>query len=292
MKRFLIILLFPTLLMADIDRVNEEVSLPYWPDYILSGDPNELDEYLRILVSKLQELQEEIVTTVNLGVDLDDTDIRYFGTKGTDGTYSDGDWRIIKVGADDFEIQKKISGTWTLITKWTASGQDTTGTVEGDIITDGTATMTGGAVSATTVTGTTLTDGTFTTTAGAVSASTLTLSPLTAGSVLFAGTSGILSQDNAGIFWDSTNNYLGIGTATPTVALDINSDTMRIRTAKTPESGDATGAIGTFAWDTTYFYACVATNDWRRVAWSHWDALLLETGDYLLKEDGGRLSLE
>lgn len=43
----------------------------------------------------------------------------------------------------------------------------------------------------------------------------------TAGSVLFAGTSGVLQQDNANLFWDDANNRLGIGTATPTKRLDI-----------------------------------------------------------------------
>lgn len=33
----------------------------------------------------------------------------------------------------------------------------------------------------------------------------------TAGSVLFAGTGGILQQDNANLFWDDSNNRLGIG---------------------------------------------------------------------------------
>tara|TARA_R110000868_G_scaffold158316_2_gene386305 strand:+ start:2230 stop:5232 length:3003 start_codon:yes stop_codon:yes gene_type:complete len=37
----------------------------------------------------------------------------------------------------------------------------------------------------------------------------------TAGSVLFAGTSGVLQQDNANFFWDDANNRLGIGTASP-----------------------------------------------------------------------------
>ena len=46
----------------------------------------------------------------------------------------------------------------------------------------------------------------------------------TAGSVLFAGASGVLAQDNANLFWDDANNRLGIGTATPTRALDITSD--------------------------------------------------------------------
>lgn len=42
-----------------------------------------------------------------------------------------------------------------------------------------------------------------------------TLSYITAGSILFAGTAGLLSQDNANLFWDDTNNRLGIGTAVP-----------------------------------------------------------------------------
>lgn len=46
-------------------------------------------------------------------------------------------------------------------------------------------------------------------------------STMTPGSVLFAGAAGVLSQDNAKLFWDDTQNYLGIGTATPTAALDV-----------------------------------------------------------------------
>jgi hypothetical protein len=44
----------------------------------------------------------------------------------------------------------------------------------------------------------------------------------TTGSVLFAGTSGVLAQDNANLFWDDTNNRLGIGVATPLIALDVS----------------------------------------------------------------------
>lgn len=46
-------------------------------------------------------------------------------------------------------------------------------------------------------------------------------STFTQGSVLFAGATGALAQDNANFFWDDTNNRLGIGTTTPTLALDV-----------------------------------------------------------------------
>ncbi len=44
---------------------------------------------------------------------------------------------------------------------------------------------------------------------------------LTQGSVLFAGASGKIEQDNAHFFWDDTNNRLGIGYTTPQVPLDV-----------------------------------------------------------------------
>lgn len=48
----------------------------------------------------------------------------------------------------------------------------------------------------------------------------------TAGSVLFAGTSGLLSQINSKFFWDSTNTALGLGTNSPTGTLHIASGTL------------------------------------------------------------------
>lgn len=48
-----------------------------------------------------------------------------------------------------------------------------------------------------------------------------TLSGKTIGSVLFAGTGGVIQQDNANFFWDDTNNRLGIGNAAPARQLDV-----------------------------------------------------------------------
>lgn len=50
---------------------------------------------------------------------------------------------------------------------------------------------------------------------------TITPSGFTQGSVIFAGTGGILAQDNANLFWDDTNNRLGIVTASPAYTLDV-----------------------------------------------------------------------
>jgi hypothetical protein len=56
---------------------------------------------------------------------------------------------------------------------------------------------------------------------GAITATSLTNSTFTTGSVLFAGASGLITQDNAQFFWDDTNHTLGLGTNTPQAASQI-----------------------------------------------------------------------
>ena len=63
---------------------------------------------------------------------------------------------------------------------------------------------------------------------------------------------------------------VGIGVAAPSAALDINSDKIRLRTAKTPASASDTGNAGDICWDASYLYICTATNTWRRIAHSTW----------------------
>ncbi|MBI3334895.1 MAG: hypothetical protein HY001_00145 [Candidatus Portnoybacteria bacterium] len=63
-----------------------------------------------------------------------------------------------------------------------------------------------------------ISSGTLTVTRGGTGTGT----QLTQGSLIFAGTSGIYSQNNANLFWDDTNKRLGIGTSSPSGTLHIS----------------------------------------------------------------------
>lgn len=59
-------------------------------------------------------------------------------------------------------------------------------------------------------------------TAGGVSTNSATITSLTQGSVPFVGAAGLITQDNANLFFDDTNNRLGINTNTPSNNLDVH----------------------------------------------------------------------
>ena len=50
---------------------------------------------------------------------------------------------------------------------------------------------------------------------------TLSIADMTQGSIPFIGASGLVTQDNSNLFWDDTNNRLGIGTTSPNAKLNI-----------------------------------------------------------------------
>ena len=81
---------------------------------------------------------------------------------------------------------------------------------------------------------------------------------------IFDVTAGLtrLSIDSSGL--------VGIGTTLATNTLDVNSNSIRLRTARTPASSGATGNPGEICWDANYIYVCVATNTWKRVGISTW----------------------
>ena len=72
------------------------------------------------------------------------------------------------------------------------------------------------------------------------------------------------------IYVDGANNKVGIGTHQPEAALDINSDSIRLRNSTAPSSATDFGHQGEIRWDANYIYICVATDTWKRVALSSW----------------------
>ena len=119
------------------------------------------------------------------------------------GALSSADWTT---------FNNKGSGTVTSV-----SG---TGTVNGITLT-GTVTSSGSLTLGGTLSNVSLTTQ-VTGTLPVANGGTGTATAFTAGSVVFAGASGVYSQDNANLFWDDTNNRLGLGTAAPVSSLHID----------------------------------------------------------------------
>jgi hypothetical protein len=87
--------------------------------------------------------------------------------------------------------------------------------------------------------------------------------------------SGENTDNHWGIFQISPNNNylagnLGLDILEPTARLDINSNIMRLRTSKTPASGNDIGNTGDMCWDSNYIYVCTSTNNWKRSSLTGW----------------------
>ena len=91
------------------------------------------------------------------------------------------------------------------------------------------------------------------------------------GSIIYIGYSNSMQFRTNGttkIHVTSAGN-VGIGTTAPTGKLDVNDNSIRIRSSLTPSS-NGSGQKGEICYDTNYMYVCVATNTWKRVALASW----------------------
>jgi len=77
-----------------------------------------------------------------------------------------------------------------------------------------------------------------------------TATAFTTGSVVFAGASGVYSQNNTKFFWDNTNNRLGINTASPQTQLTILSNTQTTTPTATLPAGTDVYIVGANAANT------------------------------------------
>ena len=136
-------------------------------------------------------------------------DFSVLNQKGTPALYSDifanrpaaGYQGRLFIATDTAAIYEDTGTAWTLI----ANVSSGAGTLQ-QVTTNGNTSNVGISV-----------------TAGGVSTNSATITSLTTGSVPFAGAGGLISQDNANLFWDDTNNRLGINTNTPGNSLDVHS---------------------------------------------------------------------
>jgi hypothetical protein len=110
--------------------------------------------------------------------------------------------------------------TWTTPTTGTVTSVSGTGTVNGITLT-GTVTSSGSLTLGGTLSNVNLTTQ-VTGTLPVANGGTGTATAFTTGSVVFAGASGVYTQDNANLFWDDTNNRLGVGTASPAYTFDVS----------------------------------------------------------------------
>jgi len=114
-------------------------------------------------------------------------------------------------------------------------------------------------------------------TAGGLSTNSLTDTALTLGSVLFAGASGLVTQDNAAFYWDDTNNRLGINTTTPGNSLDIHF----------AGTGSTIGLNNTAGNAATIVFANTGTNKWRigNSSTNNFDVINISTGTNAISID-------
>ena len=79
----------------------------------------------------------------------------------------------------------------------------------------------------------------------------------------------IASDNQANMFYvDASADKIGVMTSTPTSAVDINADSMRLRTANTPASSATPWQVGTITWDANYIYICTSAGVIKRASLS------------------------
>jgi hypothetical protein len=164
-------------------------------------------------------------------------------TTSVNGYLTSTDWNTFNNKTSNLGTVTSVGGTGTV------NGITLTGTVT----TSGNLTL-GGTLSGVSLT--TQVSGTLPVANGG----TGTATAFTAGSVVFAGASGVYSQDNAVLFYDDTNDRLGVGTTTPNQRLQVTgSNSTGFAGATLQNSNGNVGLAGVqFSSDTTYSKSAIA----------------------------------
>jgi len=81
----------------------------------------------------------------------------------------------------------------------------------------------------------------------------------------------LYNASDQGIRIDDAYGHVGINCDPGSGSdLDINGDTIRLRSSKVPMTANASGKAGMFSWGNGYWYMCVATDTWQRASLATW----------------------
>ncbi len=168
---------------------------------------------------------------------------------------------LFTVGSNAFEVNSSgtvLAGTWngnTVTVPYGGTGA-TSLAVHGVVVGEGTSTvnvvpvgtsgyvLTSNGVSADpTFTQLNLGSGGFAGVLPVTSGGTGTATQFTQGSIVFAGASGVYTQDNSQFFWNDTTHSLGIGTANPMSQLQINGGEVQIGSSGASCTTSNAGAV-------------------------------------------------
>jgi hypothetical protein len=83
---------------------------------------------------------------------------------------------------------------------------------------------------------------------------------------MISGNSFRVKIDDSIRLYITNEGNIGIGTKNPTAKLDIDSDTLRLRTDKTPPSTGAKCNKGDISWDSNYIYVCTEKDTWKKAS--------------------------
>ena len=96
----------------------EGIRIPYYENQILSGEPQQLNDWARDLVQSLQTWADTITSATNQQLNMSNSDAVYWGSIDGTGDWVDGTWRLIKIDDDDFQLQKRVDGIFTKNANW------------------------------------------------------------------------------------------------------------------------------------------------------------------------------
>ena len=98
-----------------IERIDEPVRLPRFESAILSGQPEALNDGIKVFTDELEKILQLLIDQGNSSINLNDGDAVYSRDKESDGQYPLGTWRHRQFGNNFIRevLTDRAADTWT-----------------------------------------------------------------------------------------------------------------------------------------------------------------------------------